>query len=76
MAQRVLPETFLLLGGDGPTFYLSAGNSAPTQAGDGTFKVMDVIWNTAPAAGGTAFWVCTTAGNGATATFKGVAIGA
>lgn len=35
------------------------GTAAPTT---GTWAVGDTVWNTAPAAGGTPGWVCTTAG--------------
>jgi len=63
-------------GPSGPRFYISTDNNPPSHAGDGSFGVGDVIWNSAPAAGGTLLWVCTTAGTGATATFKAVAISA
>lgn len=39
------------------------GTSYPTAAGDGTFKVGDIVWNTAPSTGAAAFWVCITAGS-------------
>ena len=39
------------------------GTAAPTLATDGTFQKGDVIWNNAPAAGGTPFWLCTTGGS-------------
>jgi len=49
------------------------GTAAPTVATEGPFMVGDIVWNTVPAAGGATYmgWVCTTAGTGATATFKG-----
>lgn len=76
MAGTVKPPVFQLLGGDGPTFYLSTDANPPSHAGDGTFKVGDVVWNSAPTAGGVLCWVVTGAGNGATATFKTVVISA
>jgi hypothetical protein len=36
------------------------GTAAPTA---GTYLDGDICWNTAPAAGGAAFWVCTTPGS-------------
>ena len=50
------------------------GSAAPTLAAEGPYNVMDVIVNTVPTAGGTFAWVCTSAGTGATATFKTVVI--
>ncbi len=54
------------------------GTAAPSAATDvGPFKVGDIVWNTAPAAGGATYmgWVCTTAGaTGATSTWKGFAL--
>lgn len=47
------------------------GSAAPTV---GAHKVGDCIINTAPTAGGTFAWVCTTAGT--PGTFKAVAIAA
>jgi hypothetical protein len=42
-----------------------------TTPASGIFVVGDVVWNTAPAAGGTMGWVCTTAGTvGSGAVFK------
>lgn len=76
MAGTVKVPVFSLLGPDGPDFYLSTDNNPPSHAGDGNFNLGDIIWNSAPTAGGTLLWVCTTAGTGATATFKGVAISA
>lgn len=47
------------------------GTAAPAS---GTFAVGDVVWNTAPAAGGTMGWVCTTAGTpGTWKTFGAIA---
>ena len=47
------------------------GAAAPTT---GTWAVGDRVWNTAPAAGGTLGWVCTTAGTSGTwKTFGGIA---
>ena len=43
--------------------------AAPTDA-DQTYEVGDQVLNSAPAAGGTLGWVCTTAGAGGTAVFK------
>lgn len=51
-------------------------SAIPSAATDGPFKVGDWIVNTAPTAGGTAVWICTTAGTGATGTFKAVSIAA
>lgn len=76
MAAGVRPPTFQPFGEQGPTVYLSNDNNPPAAAGDGTFKIGDLIWNTAPAAGGTLVWVVTTAGTGATAVFKAVAVAA
>ena len=39
------------------------GNSYPAAAGDGTFKIGDIVWNTETSAGEAAFWICTTAGS-------------
>jgi hypothetical protein len=42
------------------------GDAAPTS---GNYKDGDIMWNIAPASGGPAYWVCTTAsvnGNGGT----------
>jgi len=39
------------------------GNSYPTAAGDGTFGIGDIVWNTETSAGEAAFWICTTAGS-------------
>lgn len=39
------------------------GNNYPTVAGDGTFKVGDIVWNTETATGEAAFWICITAGS-------------
>lgn len=54
------------------------GTAAPSASTDiGPYKIGDIVWNTAPAAGGASYmgWVCTTAGaTGATATFKGFAL--
>ena len=51
------------------------GTAKPTASTDiGPFNVDDVMWNTAPVAGGGSYigWVCTTAGaDGATSTWKG-----
>ena len=51
------------------------GSAAPSATTDvGPWNLGDVVWNTAPAAGGATYigWVCTTAGaNGGTAVFKG-----
>lgn len=52
------------------------GTAAPTLAGEGPFKVGDVIFNTAPAAAGVYMWVCTTAGTGATAVWKTLTLSA
>ena len=38
---------------------LFSGAAAPVA---GTWAVGDIVWNTAPAAGGAPGWVCTTAG--------------
>lgn len=47
------------------------GTAAPTT---NAWTVGDVVWNTAPAAGGTLGWVCTTAGTpGTWKTFGGIA---
>jgi hypothetical protein len=52
------------------------GSAPPSLATDGTFTAGDRITNTAPAAGGTAEWICTTSGNGATSVWKAVSIAA
>jgi len=52
------------------------GTAAPTLATEGPFSVGDVIINTAPTAGGTYSWVCTTAGSGSTSVWKTVALSA
>ena len=39
------------------------GTRYPTASTDGTFKVGDRVWNTAPSTGAAAFWVCITAGS-------------
>lgn len=47
------------------------GSAAPTT---GAWKVGDTVYNTAPAAGGTMGWVCTTAGTpGTWKTFGSIA---
>lgn len=76
MAGTIRPELITPFGPSGPTWYLSTDNNPPSHAGDGNFNVGDRIINIAPAAGGTAEWICTAAGTGATATFKAVAISA
>jgi hypothetical protein len=53
-------------------YWATAAPSASTDIGP--YSVGDVVWNTAPAAGGATYmgWVCTTAGaTGATSTWKG-----
>jgi hypothetical protein len=47
-------------------------SAVPSLASDGPFAVGDWIINTSPSNGGTAFWVVTAAGTGATATFRTV----
>lgn len=51
------------------------GTAKPSATTDtGPYKIGDIIWNTAPAAGGGSYigFVCTTAGaDGSTAVFKG-----
>jgi hypothetical protein len=51
------------------------GTAAPSAATDtGPYKIGDIVWNTAPAAGGASYlgWICTTAGaDGSTSTWKG-----
>lgn len=62
-------------GGLNMRYFASAVPSAATELGP--FVVGDEVVNTAPTAGGTHKWICTTAGaNGSTAVFKPVAIGA
>lgn len=39
------------------------GSDYPQAAGDGTFAVGDIVWNTETSAGEAAFWICTTAGS-------------
>jgi hypothetical protein len=48
------------------------GTAPPSTANDiGPFAVGDVVWNTAPTAGGVFGWVCVTPGpDGSTAVFK------
>lgn len=46
---------------EGPN-WVSYGSAAPTDT-DHTYAVGDRVYNTAPAAGGTLGWVCTTAGS-------------
>lgn len=57
----------------GGIYHRYYGTAAPSDANEGPFMVGDEVINTAPAAGGSSYrgWVCTTAGTGATATFKG-----
>jgi hypothetical protein len=57
------------VGAHGPAKRVFYATSIPTV---GTYQVGDVCWNTAPAAGGAAFWVCTTAGGTGTFVFKEV----
>ena len=76
MAGTVKVPIFQLFGEAGPDFYMSTDANPPSHAGDGNFNVGDIIWNSAPTAGGVLLWVCTGAGTGATATFKTVSIGA
>jgi hypothetical protein len=52
------------------------GSATPTLASEGPYAVGDIIVNTAPTAGGTFAWVCTTAGTGAVAVFKAIAVAA
>jgi hypothetical protein len=52
------------------------GTAPPTLATEGPYAVGDVIVNTAPTAGGTYCWVCTTAGQGNVAVFKAIAVAA
>ncbi len=52
------------------------GTAAPSAATDiGPYSVGDIVWNTAPTAGGTLCWVCTTAGaTGAVAVFTALTL--
>jgi hypothetical protein len=59
---------------DGNTRTRYYGTAAPTISEvEYTFKVGDEVINSVPAGGGATFygWVCTTAGVGGTAVFKG-----
>jgi hypothetical protein len=57
----------------GPNNKQMWGTAYPTASTDGTFEVGDVIWNTAPAAGGGSYqgWVCVV--RGAPGTWKHLA---
>lgn len=76
MAGTVRPPIFLIFGDEGPRVFLSTDGNPPSHAGDGDFRVGDWIINTVPTAGGAgvAMWICTTAGNGATATFTALTL--
>lgn len=76
MAGTIRPPEFHSWGDEGPRIYLSTDGNPPSHAGDGTFRIGDWIINTIPTAAGVAFWVCTTAGAGDVAVFKGVATAA
>lgn len=45
------------------------GAAAPTDV-DQAYGIGDIVWDDTPSAGGTAGWICTTAGAGGTAVFK------
>lgn len=51
--------------------WVMSGTAAPTT---GTWKQGDIVWNSAPAAGGVLCWVCTTGGTTG-GTWKTVAVG-
>ena len=62
-------------GGLNMRYFSTAAPSASTDIGP--YKAGDEVINTAPTAGGTHKWICTTAGaTGAVAVFKAVAIAA
>lgn len=62
-------------GGLNMRYFSTAAPSASTDVGP--FRVGDEFINTAPTAGGTHKWICTTAGaDGSTAVFKAVVIAA
>jgi hypothetical protein len=50
----------------GTTYVINASSTVTTQGSavptTGTWKLGDIVWNTAPASGGTPGWVCTVAG--------------
>jgi len=50
-----------------PAFIGRTATSVPTT---GTWAVGDIVWNSAPTAGGTIGWVCTTGGAPGTFVFK------
>ena len=66
MAMQAYVEQF------GPLNKRFFANAVPSLAGEGPFAVGDRIENIAPTTAGVSYWVCTVAGNGATATFKTV----
>lgn len=39
------------------------GTAPPSSASDGSYEVGDIVWNTAPTAGGYIGWVCVAAGS-------------